>query len=75
MNLEKITKEMKSTACQEVVKELGGILDRIQQDDIRYQQGSAEITACKHIIQSLALDWTFNNTRKSINKLTIGGTE
>lgn len=69
MKVELVLKEMKSEACQEIVKELSRIIEKVQQKEIQYKQGMAEITGCKHIIQSIALDWTFNGKKEQIKKL------
>jgi len=55
-----ITNEIKSKSLKEIIKTLGEIVKRVQDGEITYQQGSVEITGCKHIIQSLALDWSFS---------------
>lgn len=69
MNIQIILKEVRSEALQEIIKTLNSTIERIQKEEIKYQQGNTEIVGCKHIIQSIALDWAFNGRKKVIKKL------
>jgi hypothetical protein len=66
MDIQIIKNEITSPAFKEITNALSHILDKIQNRDIDYKQGVVEITACKHIIQSLAIDWAFNRKVKKI---------
>lgn len=68
MDVAIIKKEIKSEALKEIVETLSDTIDRIQNQEITYQQGNTEIVGCKHIIQSIALDWSFN-AKKRVLKL------
>jgi len=69
MNIEKVLKEIRNPALQEIVKDLGGIVADIKSGKIMYQQGNVEIVGCKHIIQSIALDWMFNKKSGEIKRI------
>lgn len=69
MNLQIIQKEIKSPALNEVIKSLVGTVDEMKSRTIDYQQANVEIVGCKHIIQSIALDWAYNGKIKTISKL------
>ena len=66
MNITTISKEINSPALKEVVKSLYDVMSRIQGNVITHQQGATEITAHKHIIQSIALDWAFNRQKQGL---------
>lgn len=70
MNLQIIQKEIKSDALKEVVKSLTDTVNDVKSRSIDYQQANVEIVGCKHIIQSIALDWAFNGKIKMLNKAT-----
>lgn len=58
-----LNREVTSPALREVIIKLNSIIDRVEKREIIYQQGSTEISGCKYILQSIALDWAFNNRR------------
>ncbi len=64
-----LQKEMGSKALQEVVRSLVETVNEVKGRDISYQQANSEIVGCKHIIQSLALDWAYHNRVKEIKKI------
>ena len=64
MNIIKVINEVKSLALKEIIKDLDYIIENVRNKNITYQQGNMEIVGRKHIIQSIALDWTFNYKRK-----------
>jgi hypothetical protein len=70
MNLQIIQKEIKSQALQEVVKSLIGTVDEMKARTIDYQSANVEIVGCKHIIQSIALDWAYNGKIKTLKTIT-----
>jgi len=72
MNIGVVLREISSTACQEIIKEIWSIVERVQEKTIVFKQGNTEIAGCKHIIQTLALDWEFKNMKKNLKK-RIGG--
>lgn len=70
MNLAIIQKEIKSPALKEIVKSLTDTVNDVKNKTIDYQQANVEIVGCKHIIQSLALDWAYGGKIKSLRKVT-----
>jgi hypothetical protein len=64
MDIKKIQKEIKSNALKEIVEDLDEIVNKVRAQEISYQQGNMEIVGRKHVIQSIALDWTFSKKVK-----------
>ena len=56
VDISKITKELDSEAMKEVVKTVGEIMNRVQSGSIDIDQGHIELIACKHVLQSFAID-------------------
>lgn len=69
MNLAVINKEIKSDALKEIVKSLADTVNDMKNRSIDYQQANVEIVGCKHIIQSIALDWAYGGKIKVVNKI------
>ena len=59
MDIKVLKSEMSSGALQEVVASLVCVIGKVEAAAIPYQQASVEITAHKHVLQALALDWAF----------------
>lgn len=55
---------------QEVVKSLVETVNDVKGQKIDSQQANMEIVGCKHIIQSMALDWMYNGRMKEIKKIS-----
>lgn len=70
MNLDIIQREIKSKALQEVVRSLTETVNGVKDKTIEHQQANVEIVGCKHIIQSIALDWMYGGRIKSLQKIT-----
>lgn len=66
MNVEKIKREIRSEALQEIVECLGTTINNYSAKKIEYQQAKIELGGCKHIIQSIALDWAFKGKASNI---------
>lgn len=66
MNIQIISKEIKSSALNEIVKSLVETVERVKSHKIDQHQANVEIVGCKHIIQSIALDWAFNGKIKKL---------
>ena len=58
-----IQDEIISPALKEIVKNLTDISTRVKKQTIRYQQGQVELATQKHVIQAIALDWSFNRIK------------
>jgi len=56
MDIDIIRNHVQNPILQQVVLNLDGIVDRVKEGTITFQQGSIEITGQKHIIQSVALN-------------------
>lgn len=71
MNLSVIKKEIKSEALKEVVSSLTKTVNNVKERKIDFQQAQMEIAGCKHIIQTIALDWAFGGRLKVIESEDI----
>lgn len=69
MKASTLMSEIKSSALKQIAESLNDTLEKIQSKEIDVKQGTAEIIAHKHIIQTIALDWTFNGTTKKIKEI------
>lgn len=71
MNSNTLMSEIKSSALKQIAESLNDTLEKIQSKEVDVKQGMAEIVAHKHIIQTIALDWTFNGVNKKAKVLAI----
>lgn len=69
MNANTLMSEIKSNALKQIADSLNTTLNNIQTKKIDIKQGVAEIIAHKHIIQTIALDWTFNGVAKGVKQI------
>jgi hypothetical protein len=69
MRIELVLNEISSAALKEVTQELWQIIERVQSKEIQPTQGGIEIAGCKHMIQSIAIDWAFNGKKEKLQKL------
>lgn len=76
MNIKTVTDEISSPALKQIVAYLWDTVDSVRAGKISHQQATVEITGQKHIIQSIALDWLYNNYKNkfqtSIAKKEVG---
>ena len=72
MNLAIINKEIKSDALKEVIRSLTETVNDVKSKNIEYQQANVEIVGCKHVIQSIALDWAYGGRLKRLETITEG---
>lgn len=63
MNIDVINKEIKSPALKEISTELHTVLKQVQAKNVTLKEGMVQIVNCKHMIQTIALDWSFNRKK------------
>ena len=69
MNTGSLMNEIKSEALKKIAVSLNETLERCKKQEITTKQAMAEITAHKHIIQTIALDWTFNGVKNRVKTI------
>lgn len=62
--------EIKSKALKQIAESLNDILEKTKAEEIDIKQALLQITAHKHLIQTIALDWTFNGVKDKIKALS-----
>ena len=72
MNTKVLINEIKSKALQEIAESLNEVLNRVKTEEIDMRQGMVEIAGHKHLIQTIALDWTFNGAKKRVMEISSG---
>lgn len=66
MDVQIIQREVSSAALKEIVRSLTETVNGVKDKSIEHTQANVEIVGCKHIIQSIALDWKYGG------KLEVG---
>ena len=69
MQATKIINEIKSLALKEIAGSLIDLIDRVRGGQVEAKFAAVEVAAHKHVIQSIALDWTFNGKTKFIKSV------
>ena len=69
MNAKTLMAEIKSNALKQIAESLNEVLEKVKSEETDIKQAMVQITAHKHLIQTIALDWTFNGVDKNARKL------
>ena len=61
--------EISSPMLREIIKQLEDIYQETKSGKLKVTEAQAQITAIKHKIQAIALDWLYSRKMESINRL------